>query len=57
MEKKKWKNERKEILKNEERYKEVERILVNKGIKKKIWEKVKGERRWIGKVRKYWGKL
>lgn len=36
VEKKKWKNERKEILKNEERYKEVERILVNKGIKKKI---------------------
>ena len=34
---------------------EVERILVHPGIKKKLCDTVTGDRSWLGKVRPFWG--
>jgi penicillin-insensitive murein DD-endopeptidase len=36
-------------------YREVERILVHPGVKKKLCETVRGDRSWLGKVRPFWG--
>ena len=36
-------------------YPEVERILVNPGIKKKLCDTVNGDRGWLRKVRPFWG--
>ena len=36
-------------------YPEVERILVNPAIKKKLCDTVKGDRSWLQKVRPFWG--
>lgn len=36
-------------------YPEVERILVNPGIKKKLCDTVTGDRTWLRKVRPFWG--
>ncbi|MCX7305863.1 MAG: penicillin-insensitive murein endopeptidase [Hyphomicrobiales bacterium] len=43
------------LLKRAASYPEVERILVNPGIKKKLCETVKGDRSWLRKVRPFWG--
>ena len=43
------------LLKRAASYGEVERILVNPGIKKKLCETVTGDRSWLRKVRPFWG--
>ena len=43
------------LLKRAAGYPEVERILVNPGIKKKLCDTVTGDRSWLRKVRPFWG--
>lgn len=43
------------LLKRAASYREVERLLVHPGIKKKLCETVKGDRSWLRKVRPFWG--
>lgn len=43
------------LLKLAAGYPEVERILVNPGIKKKLCDTVTGDRSWLRKVRPFWG--
>jgi penicillin-insensitive murein DD-endopeptidase len=43
------------LLKRAAGYPEVERILVHPGIKKKLCDTVTGDRRWLRKVRPFWG--
>ncbi len=43
------------LLKRAASYREVERILVHPGIKKKLCETVTGDRSWLRKVRPFWG--
>jgi penicillin-insensitive murein endopeptidase len=43
------------LLRRAASYGEVERILVHPGIKKKLCETVTGDRRWLRKVRPFWG--
>jgi penicillin-insensitive murein DD-endopeptidase len=44
-----------ELLKMAASYKNVERLLVHPGIKKKLCDTATGDRAWLGKVRPYWG--
>lgn len=50
-----WRPEHARLLKRAASYPEVERILVNPGIKKKLCDTVKGDRSWLRKVRPFWG--
>ncbi|WP_287255808.1 penicillin-insensitive murein endopeptidase [Mesorhizobium sp.] len=50
-----WAPEHTRLLKRAASYAEVERILVNPGIKKKLCDTVKGDRGWLRKVRPFWG--
>lgn len=43
------------LLKRAASYPEVERILVNPGIKKKLCDTVTGDRSWLQKIRPFWG--
>lgn len=43
------------LLKRAAGYREVERILVHPGIKKKLCDTVSGDRAWLEKVRPFWG--
>lgn len=43
------------LLRRAASYPEVERILVNAGIKKKLCETVTGDRSWLQKIRPFWG--
>ena len=43
------------LLRRAASYPEVERILVNPGIKKKLCDTVTGDRAWLGKIRPFWG--
>ena len=43
------------LLKRAASYPEVERILVHPGIKKKLCDTATGDRRWLRKVRPFWG--
>jgi len=43
------------LLKRAAGYPEVERILVNPGIKKKLCDTVTGDRSWLRKIRPFWG--
>ena len=43
------------LLRRAASYPEVERILVNPGIKKKLCDTVKGDRSWLRKIRPFWG--
>lgn len=36
-------------------YEEVERILVHPGVKKKLCDTVQGDRKWLNKIRPFWG--
>lgn len=51
----KWTPSRTALLKHAASYPEVERIFVHPGIKKQLCETVGGDRRWLAKVRPYWG--
>lgn len=50
-----WTPAHEAILRTAASYKEVERILVHPGIKKKLCDTVKGDRSWLRKVRPFWG--
>lgn len=50
-----WTPAQARLLKRAASYPEVERILVNPGIKKKLCETVKGDRSWLQKIRPFWG--
>ncbi len=52
---KRWTKAHERLLKRAASYPEVERILVNPGIKKKLCDTVKGDRSWLRKVRPFWG--
>ncbi len=51
----KWTPSRTALLRHAAGYPEVERIFVHPGIKKQLCETVSGDRRWLAKVRPYWG--
>ncbi len=50
-----WKPMHTQLLKRAASYPEVERILVNPGIKKKLCDTVTGDRTWLRKIRPFWG--
>ncbi|CAN7226733.1 penicillin-insensitive murein endopeptidase [Mesorhizobium sp. LjNodule214] len=50
-----WKPMHTRLLKRAASYPEVERILVNPGIKKKLCDTVTGDRSWLRKIRPFWG--
>ncbi|WP_280820548.1 penicillin-insensitive murein endopeptidase [Pseudaminobacter soli (ex Li et al. 2025)] len=50
-----WSPAHERLLKRAASYPEVERILVNPGIKKKLCDTVKGDRTWLRKIRPFWG--
>lgn len=50
-----WTPAHTQLLKRAASYPEVERILVNAGIKKKLCDTVTGDRSWLRKVRPFWG--
>jgi penicillin-insensitive murein endopeptidase len=52
---KRWTKAHERLLKRAASYAQVERILVNPGIKKKLCDTVKGDRAWLRKVRPFWG--
>jgi penicillin-insensitive murein endopeptidase len=43
------------ILKTAASEPEIERILVHPGVKKELCDTVKGDRRWLSKIRPFWG--
>ena len=49
-----WTPAHERLLKRAASYPEVERILVNPGIKKKLCDTVTGDRSWLRKVRPFW---
>ncbi len=51
----KWSSAHAAVLRRAASYKEVERILVHPGIKKKLCDTVSGDRSWLRKVRPFWG--
>ncbi|MEP9372109.1 penicillin-insensitive murein endopeptidase [Mesorhizobium sp. KR1-2] len=50
-----WTPAHERLLKRAASYPEVERILVNPGIKKKLCDTVTGDRSWLRKIRPFWG--
>ncbi|MDH4987024.1 penicillin-insensitive murein endopeptidase [Aminobacter anthyllidis] len=52
---KRWTPAHTRLLERAASYPEVERILVNPGIKKKLCDTVTGDRSWLRKVRPFWG--
>ena len=50
-----WTPAHEKLLRRAASYPEVERILVNPGIKKKLCDTVKGDRSWLKKIRPFWG--
>ena len=50
-----WTKSRELLLKRAASYPDVERILVNPGIKKKLCDTVTGDRSWLHKIRPFWG--
>lgn len=51
----KWTKAHEAVLKRAASYRDVERILVHPGIKKKLCDTVRGDRAWLRKVRPFWG--
>jgi penicillin-insensitive murein endopeptidase len=51
----KWTPAHEALLKRAASYRNVERVLVHPGIKKKLCDTVTGDRSWLGKVRPIWG--
>jgi len=50
-----WTPAHEALLKRAASYSEVERVLVNPGIKKKLCDTVTGDRSWLRKIRPFWG--
>jgi penicillin-insensitive murein endopeptidase len=51
----KWTKAHEAVLRRAAGYRDVERILVHPGIKKKLCDTVSGDRSWLRKVRPFWG--
>jgi penicillin-insensitive murein DD-endopeptidase len=51
----KWSKAHEAVLKRAASYRDVERILVHPGIKKKLCDTVSGDRSWLNKIRPFWG--
>ena len=51
----KWTPAHAAVLRRAASYRNVERILVHPGIKKKLCDTVSGDRSWLRKVRPFWG--
>lgn len=52
---KKWTTTRTALIRHAALNPQIERIFVHPGIKKQMCDTVKGDRRWLGKVRPYYG--
>jgi len=52
---KRWTKGHSNVLYLAAQYREVERILVHPGVKKKLCDTVKGDRSWLHKIRPFWG--
>lgn len=50
-----WTPAHEAVLRRAAGYRQVERILVHPGIKKKLCDTVKGDRSWLSKIRPFWG--
>jgi penicillin-insensitive murein endopeptidase len=50
-----WTKAHTAVLKRAASYRNVERVLVHPGIKKKLCDTVRGDRRWLRKIRPFWG--
>ncbi len=50
-----WTRAHEAVLKRAASYRQVERILVHPGIKKKLCDTVTGDRSWLQKIRPFWG--
>jgi len=50
-----WTKAHEGLIKTAAQYQQVQRIFVHPAIKKKLCNTVKGDRRWLNKVRPYWG--
>lgn len=50
-----WTPAHEAVLKRAASYANVERVLVHPGIKKKLCDTVKGDRKWLSKIRPFWG--
>ena len=50
-----WTKAHERLLKRAASYRDVERILVHPGIKKKLCDTVQGDRSWLRKIRPFWG--
>ncbi len=50
-----WKPAYTAVLRHAAKYRNVERILVHPGVKKKLCDTVKGDRSWLRKIRPFWG--
>jgi penicillin-insensitive murein endopeptidase len=50
-----WTKAHEGVLKIAAKYREVQRIFVHPGIKKKLCDTVNGDRSWLHKIRPYWG--
>lgn len=50
-----WSPAHEAVLRRAANYRNVERILVHPGIKKKLCDTVKGDRSWLRKIRPFWG--
>ncbi len=50
-----WTKAHEGLIKTAAQYRQVQRIFVHPGIKKKLCDTVNGDRRWLNKVRPYWG--
>lgn len=50
-----WTRAHEAVLRHAANYKNVERILVHPGVKKKLCDTVSGDRSWLRKIRPFWG--
>ncbi len=50
-----WTSAHEAVLRRAANYRNVERILVHPGVKKKLCDTVKGDRSWLRKIRPFWG--
>ena len=52
---KRWTKAHESLLKDAASFPQVERILVHPGVKKKLCDTVRGDRRWLAKIRPFYG--
>ncbi|MGI9352074.1 MAG: penicillin-insensitive murein endopeptidase, partial [Rhizobiaceae bacterium] len=55
VDKKRWTRGHTMVLYHAARFPEVERVLVHPGVKKQLCDTVRGDRKWLNKIRPTWG--